>query len=366
MDYVYCTTTREKGSHFTYQDRQTLEKMVIENHRRAVKKQISQSEMAERLGVHRSTISRELKRGRITQRNTMLEEYISYSADVAQDLIDSNATAKGPALKLGKDQAFHDFVEYWILEKNYSPDAVIMKIESEGLTFSTKICTKTLYSYISKGYFLHLTNKDLPRRGKRAKRKYRRVRQSSRMRGKSIDQRPKVANERSEFGHWEMDCVESGRGGRSCLLTLVERQTNYSLNFKLSSQSQKQVQNQLDRLERRLGYSSFSALFKTITVDNGSEFLDVEGLMSSLFIESERRTEIYYCHPYCSFERGSNEQMNGQIRRFIPKGSDISKVSKKRLNEITTHFNNYPKRRLEGKTSEQLFHRELEKMGIVV
>ena len=199
MDYVYCTTTREKGSHFTYQDRQTLEKMVIENHRRPVKKCISQSEMAERLGIHRSTISRELKRGRITQRNTMLE-YISYSADVAQNLIDSNATAKGPALKLGKDQAFYDFVEYWILEKKYSPDAVIMKIENEGLSFSTKICTKTLYSYISKGDFLHLTNRDIPRRGKRAKRKYRRVRQSSRMRGKSIDQRPKVANERSEFG----------------------------------------------------------------------------------------------------------------------------------------------------------------------
>ena len=108
------------------------------------------------------------------------------------------------------------------------------------------------------------------------------------MRGKSIDQRPKSVNERSEFGHWEMDCVEPGRGGHSCLFTLVERQTNYSFNFKLSSQSQKQVQNQLDRLEKRLGYSSFSAIFKTITVDNGSELLDVEGLMSSLFTENER------------------------------------------------------------------------------
>lgn len=186
------------------------------------------------------------------------------------------------------------------------------------------------------------------------------------MRGKSIDQRPKATNERSEFGHWEMDCVESGRGGRSCLLTLVERQTNYSFHFKLSSRIQKQVQKQLDRLERRLEYSSFSQLYKSITVDNGSEFLDVERLMSSLFTEDEHRTEIYYCHPYCSFERGSNEQKNGQIRRFIPKGSNISKVSKRQLNEITIHFNSYPKRSLEGRTSEQLFHRKLEKMGIVV
>ena len=151
MDYVYCTTTREKGSHFTYQERQTLEKMIIDNHKKPIKERISQSKMAEKLGVHRSTISRELKRGKITQRDVMWREYTSYSADVAQDLIDSNATAKGPPIKLGK----------------------------------------------------------------------------------SIDQRPKSANERSEFGHWKMDCVESGRGSRSCLLTLVERQTNYSLNFKL-------------------------------------------------------------------------------------------------------------------------------------
>lgn len=84
--------------------------------------------------------------------------------------------------------------------------------------------------------------------------------------------------------------------------------------------------------------------------------------MSSLFTENEHRTEIYYCF----FERGSNEQMNGQICRFIPEGSDISNVSKKRLSEITIHFNSYSNRSLEGKTSELLLHRGLEKMGIVV
>lgn len=366
MDYIYCTTTREKGSHLTYQDRQTLERMVIENHRRPAKERISKSKMAEMLGVHRSTISRELKRGEITQRDIMWKEYTSYCADVAQDLIDSNATAKGPSLKLGKDQLFHDFVEYWIIEKKYSPDAVIMKIENEGLSFETEICTKTLYNYISKGYFLNLTNRNLPRRGKKAKRRYRRVRKSYRTRGKSIDQRPIEANERSEFGHWEMDCVESGRGGRSCLLTFVERQTNYSLNFKLLSQSQKQVKMQLDRMERKLGRPSFSRLFKSITVDNGSEFLGFKNLMASLFAKKKTRTEIYYCHPYSSYERGSNEQMNGQIRRFIPKGTDISKVSKGRVREITNHFNTYPKRSLEGKTSEQLFHEELAKLGIAI
>ena len=144
MNYVYCTTTREKGSHFTYQERQTIKKVMIDNHKKPVKERISRNTMAKRLGVHRSTISRELKRGKITQRDVMWKEYTSYSADVAQDLIDSNATAKGPSIKLGKDQLFHDFVECWILKKQYSPYALSMKIKNEGLSFATKICTKAL------------------------------------------------------------------------------------------------------------------------------------------------------------------------------------------------------------------------------
>lgn len=114
----------------------------MENHRKPAKERISKNKMAEMLGVHHSTISRELKRGEITQRDILWKEYTSYCADVVQDLIDSNTTAKGPSLKLGKDQLFHDFVEYWIIEKKYSPDAVIMKIENEGLSFETRFVQK--------------------------------------------------------------------------------------------------------------------------------------------------------------------------------------------------------------------------------
>lgn len=365
MDCVYCTTTRKKGSHLTYENRQTLERMVIENHRRPKKDRLSQSEMAKKLGVHRSTISRELKRGRIEQRDYLWREYDSYSADVAQDHIDANALAKGPEIKLGKDKVFHDFVEYWIIEKKYSPDAVIMKIQNEGLKFETNICTKTLYNYIDKSYFLRLTNKDLPRQGRRSKRKYKRVRKSHKGSGRSISERPESANSRKEFGHWEMDCIESGKGSRSCLLTLVERQSNYSINMRLSSQSQQQVIEKLDSLERRLGRPKFSEVFKTITVDNGSEFLDSERMENSLYAKTKKRTRIYYCHPYSSFERGSNEQMNGQIRRFIPKGTDISKVSKQRIDKITNHLNTYPKRSLQGNTSKQLFTEALRGLSIV-
>lgn len=365
MDYIYSTTFRKKGSHLTFEDRQTLEMLVIENEKRPKSKKMTQKEMAEKLGVHPSTISRELKRGKVEQLNTNYEQYTSYSAMTAQDDADHEKTAKGPEIKLGKDKELHDFIEHWILEEKYSPDAVIMKIETEELEFETSICTKTLYNYIDKGYFLRLTNKDLPRQGKQGKRKYNHVRKAHKGKGKSISERPEEANNREEFGHWEMDCVESGKGSRSCLLTLVERKTNFSLNYRLKSQTQSQVINYLDKIERALGRPKFSEIFKSITVDNGSEFLDYESMERSCRAKTKYRTEIYYCHPYSAWERGSNEQMNGQIRRFIKKGSNISEIPSQDIKNLNIWLNNYPKRSLGGQTSGQVFLEELRENEII-
>lgn len=83
-------------------------------------------------------------------------------------------------------------------------------------------------------------------------------------------------------------------------------------------------------------------------MDNGSEFLDWVKLEASYLVQGAKRTAIYYCHPYSSWERGSNEQRNGHIRRFIPKGSDISKYTNKRIKEIEDWLNSYPRRILKG------------------
>ena len=185
---------------------------------------------------------------------------------------------------------------------------------------------------------------------KSQKRKYKRVRKAFKnVGGKSISQRPEEANERLEYGHWEMDCVESGkRKGCSCLLVLVERMTRETIIFKLPSQTQAEVRKKLDRLERKMGKKRFAKKFKSITVDNGSEFLDWVMLEKSCLVQEGKRTAIYYCHPYSSWERGSNEQRNGHIRRFIPKGSDISKYTNKRIKEIEKWLNSYPRRVLKG------------------
>ena len=104
----------------------------------------------------------------------------------------------------------------------------------------------------------------------------------------------------------------------------------------------------------------FKAIFKSITVDNGSEFSDTLGLERSIYGGGRStRTKVYYCHPYSSYERGTNERINREIRRLIPKGSDISVYSASEIKEVEFWINNYPRRVLGYATSQELFDYQL-------
>ncbi len=109
----------------------------------------------------------------------------------------------------------------------------------------------------------------------------------------------------------------------------------------------------MDKIERKLGRVRFAEKFKTITVDNGSEFLNHRKMERSLRSKTKKRTKIYYCHPYSSWERGTNEQTNGMIRRFIPKGTPISPIPKEDILGIQKRINNYPRRIFGSKTAIQ-------------
>ena len=134
---------------------------------------------------------------------------------------------------------------------------------------------------------------------------------------------------------------------------MVDRKTRETLIFKLSNQTQRCVINLLNKLERKLGRVKFSKMFKTITVDNGSEFLDHKSMERSLFSKTKKRTLIYYSHPYSSWERGTNEQTNGMVRRFVPKGSKMCKISRKQIKGIQTWLNDYPRRIFGGLSANQ-------------
>jgi IS30 family transposase len=308
-----------------------------------VKAKHTTREIAEQLGRDRRTIERETKRGRVIQRDSQWCERPVYLADVGQRVAEENASNKGRGLKIGHDHALARHLEERIGKEGYSPDAVIGEIRAKGLKFCATLCTKTVYNMIDRGDFLNISNKDLPVNRNGKKRKYGRIREVAlnNLKGRSIEERPGAIASRNESGHWEMDLVVGK--GKACLLVLTERKWREELIFKLPDKKQASVAAVLDRLERK-HKGRFKEKFKSFTMDNGSEFLDSERLEASCLKSGEKRTRCYYAHPYSAYERGSNENQNKLIRRFIPKGTDIGKFSSRDIKRIELWMNNYPRR----------------------
>lgn len=319
----------------------------------ALKEGYSTRQIAEKVGKSVRTIQYEIKRGTVKQLNSDLTEKYVYLADHAQAEYEKNKRNKGKNLKIGNDLAFIQYVEYWIGEKKYSPYAVLQQIKNEGLQFKIDIGITTLYSYIAKGIFLNITNSSLPMKKERKKRKYRRTVALHNRKGTSIEQRPEEINERKDYGHWELDTVVGGQGmGKSCLLVFSERATREEIIIKIPDRKSMSVVNVLDALEKRLGAPRFRATFQTITCDNGVEFMNFDGMEKSCINKKLPRTKLYYCHPYSSWERGTNENANRLIRRFIPKGSNIDTVTQEEIRYIEKWINSYPRKILEGMSSE--------------
>jgi IS30 family transposase len=313
---------------------------------------LTPKEIAKRMGRDRRTIEREIRRGTVPQLDQNWVERRVYLSDVGQRIKEENGANKGRTLKIGHDHALVRHIEHKIGKEKYSPDAVIGEIRAKGLHFSVKICTKTLYNYIDAGLFLNISNKDLPVKKDGKKRRYQCVKRVAlnNKKGRSIEERPKEIENRAEYGHWEMDCVVGK--GKACLLVMTERYSREELIFKLENKTQESVIGILDRLERRYK-SRFSGIFKSITMDNGTEFLDMKMLETSCRNSQERRTTCYYAHPYSSWERGSNENANKLIRRFIPKGTDIDQLKASDIKRIERWMNNYPRRILGYKSPNE-------------
>lgn len=340
--------------HLTREDRIRMETLLRAGH--------SKEEVAEILSVHRSTVYREYNRGKYMHRTYeyMMEE--RYSSDLAQQRHEWNGQLKGKALKLGSDKKLADFIEYKIGKEKYSPEAVLGEIKEKEMEFEVSISVRTLYRYIDKGIFLNLTNKDLPVKGKK-KTKQKKIRERKKPSfGESIEKRPEEVMLREEVGHWEMDTVKGKRGvTRSCLLVLTERMTREEIIMKLPDGRTESVVQALDLLEKKTG-NLFTDIFKTITVDNGSEFADEENMKRSCRGIGKERTKIFYCHPYSSWERGTNENQNRLIRRHYPKGTDFDKVTNEEVKHLETWINHYPRRMFEYKSSEEIYQEEIRKI----
>lgn len=338
----------------TFNDRLKLEALT--------KAKIPKKEIAKILGCHLSTVYRELKRGTFIARTTEEEYEVRYSPDIAQAHKNEVLAAKGPDLKIGHEMEFARRIEEIIINDKYSPAAALAKIKKEGIEFT--VCVTTLYSYIDKGVFLNLTNKQLPVKKKDAKRKYQRVQTQARAaKGDSIEKRPKEIENREDFGHWEMDTVVGKQGvSKKSLLVLTERKTRKEIIFLLKSHTTKEVIKALNRLERKTGDRRFREIFKTITVDNGSEFQDYEGMEASRRGKT-KRTKIYYCHPYSSYERGSNENQNKLVRRHAPKGTDLDELTQRDVIQMEEWINSYPRKLFDYLSADEMYEIELAKIA---
>lgn len=312
-------------------------------------------EIAEKVGKCVRTIYYELNRGKCKQIDTELREKVVYLADVSQRKYDEKKLNKGSILKVGNDIKFCQFVEHKIKNEKYSPYAAIQYIKNNDIQFKTSICTKTLYNYIEKGIILNVTKNDLPMKGERKKTKEENKKKMAlhNTKGTSIEERPKYIKLREMYGHWEMDTVIGGRNkGKACLLVLSERMTREEIIIKIANKKSISVIKALNKIEKEIGSKKFRETFKTITCDNGVEFLDFKGIEKSISTKIPR-TKVYYCHPYSSWERGTNENINKMIRRFIPKGASINEYNTKDIAKIQEWINNYPRKILNGISTEE-------------
>ena len=354
-------TTGRTFKHLSKNDRLRIERWLREG--------MKPREIADKLRVHISTVYRELKRGQYERLNGATWEMVTaYSPDIAEERYQQHLREKGPDLKIGKDHELANYIEETIITNECSPAAVLGYALMEGRKFETTVSVATIYNYIKKGLFLNITQVDLPRRGKR-KQTYKKVKtkndQARASAGESIERRPAEVESRETFGHWEMDTVYSKKNSTTkALLVLTERKTRREIIIMVPNRKAETIVKAIDALERKIGAVNFRKIFKSITVDNGTEFSAAEELERSAINKTIPRTKVFFCHPYSSWERGSNENANSMIRRKHPKGTNFAKVSPAAIAATERWINNYPRKILGYMSSEVMFRKCLRELGI--
>ena len=342
------TTKSRKGKHLEYGERQSIERWYNRDKRTKV-------EISRLLDRTEKTIRNEIKRGLVKNLTSELIEIWVYSADVAQERYEYYLKAKGPKLKIDNDYELKEYVEKSIKEEKKSPEVIAEEIKE--MNFKTKMCARTIRNNIASGDIYDIAPKDMiynkiykeKNKGKKVCEKV--------PPEKGIDYRPEKVNTREEYGHWEGDLVIGKRKKGAVLFTLTERKTREEIIIKLESKEAKEVANALDILEK-IYKKEFSNKFKTITFDNGPEFRNWRSLEKSYDKRKKKaRTQVYYAHPYRSGERGSNENGNRLIRRFIPKGTDITLISEEFIKYVENWINNYPRAMFNYKSTNQILEK---------
>ena len=340
-----CHIHHVKGQHITYSMRQTIEIKYNRNLRLPKGKRLSGRALAREIGLAHSTFHDEIHRGLVRTPNLFNDKEVwDYSAEIAQAAIDAGNRNKGCPMKMTTTIA--KLLRIEIVDHHRSPYDALACLHKQGIP--NLPCPRTVYYHVHHGD-VGIFPSQLPYKPTQNPKKNSPPRRSLLHPGNlSIEERPDLG-ERKEFGHWEMDTIVSGVHGKGGLLALIERKTrNYFLE-KLRCISRSEVLRALRRILRRARTNQFL----TITVDNGSEFLD-HAAIEALF-RRKGGAKVYYTHAYAAWEKGSVENANRLVRRWYPKGTDFSKVSPGCIAELENAINSIHRLLLQGRTAHEAF-----------
>lgn len=343
--------------HLTKDDRikiQSLIEQVDENGKRI----FNNSYIASYIGVNRSTITRELKRikSQINIRSGKIKNR-PYNADDAQNDYDFKRGMSKANYILDDFPQLKKYIEDKILIDKWAPDAISGYINSHELYKQegfTSISTTTIYRAIH--YGLLKVKKEDTRRMTKFEKSGEYSTKGELPNNKlsySIELRPNDINNRESFGNWELDTVISTtKGTHRCLMTLTERKTRYEIIGILEAKTKEEVIYKFKKIKEYLK-QNIKLIINSLTTDNGGEFA---GFLEIIEITGAK---FYFCHPYASCEKGTNEKHNSIIRYFIPKSTLIENYSVTEINNICHWMNNYPRKILNYCTPQEVLEKEL-------
>ena len=349
--------------HLTKNDRIKIESLINQKDKNG-KRLFNNTYIANYLGVHKSTISRELKNRKKEKMyiRTGKTKTMPYTAQYAQENADFKRGLSKGEYKLRKNKKLAKFIEDKIKVDKWAPDAIVGYMKTHNyfeLDGFESITTPTIYNAIRYG-IINVKLEDTRRMKYKAEYEYHNKSDLPKSKAEySINNRPEEIDKRLYFGHFELDTViGTSKGNHECLMTLTERKTRFEIIFKLKGKTSEEVVNKFNKMKEFMKIN-YDKIFKSITTDNGTEFSDF------LNIIKDTKTKIYFCHPYCSGEKGTNEKHNSIIRYFIPKGTLIEKYSYKDINKIAEWMNNYPRKILNYKTPLEALQEEFNDKSIL-
>ncbi|KJB84494.1 integrase [Paenibacillus sp. E194] len=308
-------------SHFSTTERAKLELLHAQGWSTRV--------IAQELGRHHSSIARELNRNRESNIYEAVEAQISYE----QRRKGTNSLGKKTAEGI-------DYISEK-LKSTWSPEQIAARMKQELPKLSVSF--KTIYRWLYAGLLVQGAVEVLRHKGKRRKPLETRGRFNI---GKTISQRPKEVRNRESFGHWELDTVVSSRGkSKGCVATFAERKTRLYLAVKMPDRTAASMEEAFDQVAKAYP----KAAFQTATVDRGKEFACHKK------IEEAHDIQVYFADPYSSWQRGTNENANGLLREFFPKGHDFATVSEEDLARAIDLINNRPRKCLGWKTAYESY-----------